>query len=232
MTGEVRRGIGLTPQALLGLLVIVFGLLLTGDNLGWFNGDEVLRYWPLGLMAVGVLKMVQGRGRSGRTAGAVLTGVGFLFTAEVLLGWPIDFDDWWPLILVGLGIMVLTRSFDRRGGRKVPVGADAQVSEFAFWSGKVRRTTSPAFERGDLTAVMGGVELDLRGSGTGGAEAVIDVFVMWGGIEIWVPPDWAVANEVTVLMGGAEDRSSGVQGAQNRLTVRGFVLMGGLEIKT
>jgi predicted membrane protein len=232
MTGEVRRGTRLTPQALLGLLVIVFGLLLTGDNLGWFDADEVLRYWPLGLMAVGLLKIVQGQGRSGRVAGAVLTAVGFMFVAETLLNWPIDFDDWWPLLLVALGILVLTRSFDRGRRAGVPSSADANVSEFAFWSGKVRRTTSAAFERGDLTAVMGGVELDLRGAGTGGAEAVIDVFVMWGGVEIWVPPDWAVANEVTVLMGGAEDRSSGVQGARNRLVVRGFVLMGGLEIKT
>jgi predicted membrane protein len=221
----------LTPQALLGLLVIFFGLLLTADNLGWFQADEVLRYWPLGLMAVGLLKIVQGRGQSGRVAGAVLTLVGFMFTAEILLGWPIDFDDWWPLLLVALGIIVLMRSFGRPGG-KVSASADASLSEFAFWSGKVRRSTSAAFERGDLTAVMGGVELDLRGAGTGGAQAVIDVFAMWGGIEIWVPPDWAVANEVTVLMGGAEDRSSGVQGAQNRLVVRGFVLMGGLEIKT
>ena len=116
------------------------------------------------------------------------------------------------------------------GGPGEPADADARVSEFAFWSGKQRRTASPSFERGDLTAVMGGVELDLRGSTTAPGGAVIDVFVMWGGIEIWVPPDWAVANEVTVLLGGAEDRSTGAQDARSRLTVRGFCIMGGIEI--
>ena len=49
------------------------------------------------------------------------------------------------------------------------------------------------FRRADLTAIMGGVEVDLRGASTG-QEAVIDVFAWWGGIEITVPPDWAVSN--------------------------------------
>jgi radical SAM superfamily enzyme YgiQ (UPF0313 family) len=81
--------------------------------------------------------------------------------------------------------------------------------------------------RADLTAIMGGVEVDLRGASTGGQEAVIDVFAWWGGIEITVPPDWAVSNQVVVFMGGVDDSSSGTQDARNRLVVRGFVVMGG-----
>ena len=88
------------------------------------------------------------------------------------------------------------------------------------------------FRRGDLTAIMGGIELDLRGASTANGEAVIDLFVMWGGIEIWVPPDWAVSNEVGLLMAGAEDKSTGTQAARHRLVVRGFAIMGGVEIKT
>jgi hypothetical protein len=72
--------------------------------------------------------------------------------------------------------------------------------------------SSPVFRHADLTAVMGGIELDLRQAGTGGGEAVIDVFVMWGGIEITVPPDWAVSNQVVPIMGGAEDSAWGRSG--------------------
>jgi len=227
---EVRSGFRLTPQALLGLLVIAFGLLLTGDNLGWFLADDVLRFWPLGLVAVGLLKAAQASGGSGRIAGGVLVAVGLLLSAEHTLGWRVDVEDWWPVALIALGVLILTRTIGGPGSAAGSASVDARVSEFAFWSGKVRRNASPGFQRADLTAIMGGVELDLRGASASPGGAVIDVFVMWGGVEIWVPPDWAVTNEVLVLMGGAEDRSTGVQDARNRLTVRGFCVMGGIEI--
>jgi len=217
----------LTPQFLLGLLVVGFGLLLTGDNLTWWDADRLLVYWPLGIVAVGVTKLVQARGGSGRLAGTLITGLGGLLFAEHTLRLNVRVEDWWPLALVALGFLILTRAV---GGLKAAATNEATVSEFAFWSGKVRRVTSPAFRSADLTAVMGGVELDLRGATAAPGGAVIDVFVMWGGIEIWVPPDWTVSNEVLVLMGGAEDRSAGSQDSRSRLTVRGFCVMGGLEI--
>ena len=53
-------------------------------------------------------------------------------------------------------------------------GTTAQrSSEFAVWSGVQRGVTSPAFKRADLTAVLGGIELDLRHAGTDNGEAVI-----------------------------------------------------------
>ena len=94
------------------------------------------------------------------------------------------------------------------------------LSEFAMWSGLQRRVASPAFRRAELTAIMGGIELDLRQAGTENGEAVIDVFVMWGGIEITVPPDWAVSNQVTPILGGSEDKSTGTQQSRNRLIVK------------
>jgi predicted membrane protein len=161
--------------------------------------------------------------------------VGLWLSADLLFGFPLRLDRWWPLFLVAVGVLILLRSVRGRpelGGRETQVTADAVVSEVAIWSGKVRRVSSPSFRRADLTAIMGGIEVDLRSASTGGQEAVIDVFAWWGGIEITVPPDWAVSNQVVVFMGGAEDKSSGTQDARNRLVVRGFAVMGGIEIKT
>lgn len=227
------KGLRITPQALVGIVIILFGVLLTGDNLDVFEADDVLRYWPLALVAVGLLKTAQSEATSGKVFGGVLTLFGLLLTAESL--WDIDLDlgRWWPLILVGVGGTIVWRAL--RGGPVTPVhspGADAEFSEFAFWSGKVRKNASPAFRRADLTAVMGGIEVDLRGAAAAGGEAVIDVFAWWGGIEITVPPDWAVSNQIVAIMGGADDSSTGRQDARHRLIVRGVCVMGGVEIKT
>ena len=238
----------ITPQMVLGALIVVVGLTLMADNFGLAEADEILRFWPLGLVLIGALKLFRPAEQSGRVFGGLLMLVGLGFTAEFVFGWPIDFDDWWPVVLIAIGGVILWRA---RGlgstgatfgagsytdvtveGMPEPVTQEQRLSEFATWSGKQRRVASSNFRQADLTAIMGGIELDLRGASTATGEAVVDVFVMWGGIEITVPPDWAVSNDVTVLMGGAEDKSTGTQEAKHRLIIRGFCLMGGLEIKT
>jgi hypothetical protein len=223
-----------TPQIILGLLIVAFGVIMTLDNLDYVEADNILRYWPLLIVAFGLARLVGSDCTSSRVSGGVMVLVGLWLTADDLWGVPIDFERWWPTLLVAVGVLILLRGLKGGGqrGPEAPVTTDGAVSEVAVWSGKVRRITSPMFRRADLTAIMGGVEVDLRGASTGGQEAVIDVFAWWGGIEITVPPDWAVSNQVVVFMGGADDKSSGTQDARNRLVVRGFVVMGGVEIKT
>jgi hypothetical protein len=256
---DSQPGFRLTPQAVLGLFIIAVGLLLTADNLQLLNADRIVRYWPVAIIVVGAVKMAQSHASSGRLFGGLIVLVGMLLAAEHTLGWEIDAEDWWlPVTLIALGVMVMVRAGpagprqnrDFAGGWKT--GADAgiesaagteaarpltgsregTISEVAIWAGKQRRCASPVFRRADLTAIMGGIELDLRGASTATGEATIDLFVMWGGIEIWVPPDWAVSNEIGLLMAGAEDKSTGTQAARHRLIVRGFAIMGGVEIKT
>jgi hypothetical protein len=45
------------------------------------------------------------------------------------------------------------------------------------------QNSTPDFRGGELTAVMGGIELDLRNAGLQN-EATLNVFAMWGGIEL------------------------------------------------
>ena len=94
-----------------------------------------------------------------------------------------------------------------------------------------RGSNSPAFRGGDLTAVMGGCEIDLRQAEING-DAAIDVFAVWGGIEIRVPENWSVAFRVTPILGGVEDKTRPSLGASaHRLTIRGVVVMGAVEVK-
>ena len=235
MTAPQSTAFRITPQAVFGVCIVVLGLLLTLDNLNWLETDRVLRFWPLGVVLAGFVKFVQSETTSGRMVGGLIMVVGTVWTADSVFGWPIDVGDLWPMALIALGLVIISRAVrdtgSAAGDGPAATGGDASLSEFAIWAGKQRRNASPNFRRADLTAVMGGVELDLRGASTATGEAVIDVFVMWGGVEIWVPPDWAVSNQVGLLMGGAEDQSTGTQDARHRLIVRGFVVMGGLEIK-
>jgi predicted membrane protein len=259
MTTE--QGSWLSTRLVAGLMVVAVGLAFMFDNLGWMDAGQLIRYWPFGIIAIGVVKLVQAQSWSGRILGGIICAVGAMLAADVVFVVHLNVFRWWPVAIIIFGVMIVLKAFhpsdaDVRvvsnpapgalGGSTFGASGEYQppashlrpgsmqqkMSEFAVWSGVERRVSSPAFKRADLTAVMGGIEFDLRQAGTDQGEAVIEVFVLWGGIEITVPPDWAVSNEVVAIMGGAEDQSTGTQQAKHRLIVKGVVIMGGVDIKT
>jgi predicted membrane protein len=229
-TETTDPGIRFTPQLLMGLLIIIVGVVFTLDNLGIEEADRFIRYWPAGLIAIGLLKLWQSRG-GGAFAGLVFVTVGTWLLLDSLGMVRVHFWELWPLLLVLFGASMVWHGL--RGGRRHQVASDANdtVSALAVLSGVNRGNNSRAFKGGDLTAVMGGCEIDLRQAAIEG-EAVFDVFAMWGGIEIRVPDDWTVVSRVMPVLGGFDDKTRPSQSAgAHRLVIRGFAIMGGIEVK-
>ena len=221
----------ITAQVLFGLIVIVVGIVFTLANLGIIEADQYLSYWPAGLVAVGLLKLWQARDGHGIFGGSFMVVVGGWMLLEHIAVIRIDIRDVWPLFLVFLGGYLMFKGFG--GGRRTSTAdSTAHITALAIMAGVVRRSSSTAFEGGDLTAIMGGCDIDLRRASIAGDEAVIDVFAFWGGIELKVPQDWHVIGRVTPLMGGYEDKTQ-TQPAQasKRLVIRGLAIMGGIDVK-
>ena len=219
-----------TPQLLMGLLVILIGILFTLDNLRVLDAGDYLRYWPVGLVAIGGLKLWQSRGGPGVVAALVFIGAGIWLLLESARIVTVTLWDLWPMLLVFLGASLVWHGLR---GRRERTGVDnsATISGLAVLGGLIRGNNSRAFRGGDLTAILGGCEIDLRQAAIDG-EAVLDVFAMWGGIEIRVPEAWSVSGRVVPILGGFEDKTRPSQGATaHRLVVRGFAIMGGIEIK-
>ncbi len=222
-----------TPQVLLGLIVIVVGVLFTLDNLNIIDASDYLRYWPAALVALGLMKLSHAaRGGGGWGGGVFFTAVGVWMLVERIVYIRIDVRDVWPLLFVALGAYLVWRGIGGAGRPRPPAG-DAHISAMAVLSGINRGSNSPAFAGGDLTAVMGGCEIDLRQASIAtGTTAVIDVFAFWGGIEIRVPEDWSVITRVTPLLGGIEDQTRPSRtAAAKRIEIRGTAIMGGVVVK-
>jgi hypothetical protein len=145
----------------------------------------------------------------------------------------VDVDLWqlWPVLLVLFGASMVWRGLHRAGDRHPASDANSTLSALAVLGGMNRGNNSRTFRGGDLTAVLGGCEIDLRQAAIDG-EAVLEVFAMWGGIEIKVPDDWTIVGRVTPILGGFDDKTRPPLGATaHRLVVRGFAIMGGIEVK-
>ena len=148
-----------------------------------------------------------------------------------------DVSQFWPLGLMLIGVMILTRGLftrPRRGRRHDGNQASNEfVSAVAFMSGVKKSSNAQNFRGGDLTAVMGGAEIDLRqASMETGSEVTLDTLAFWGGIEIRVPEDWEVQTPGFAIMGAFVDESKPPsEPTGKRLLVGGMALMGGVEIK-
>jgi predicted membrane protein len=96
-------------------------------------------------------------------------------------------------------------------------------------SGIVLKNDSQEFAGGEINAVMGAVEIDLRQAAIA-AEAVLHLSVIMGGVEIRVPREWSVSVNGTPVLGGIEDKTSPPMAPGKRLVIEGSVIMGGVEI--
>jgi predicted membrane protein len=232
MESRQEPGFRLTPQLLMGLLIISAGIIFTLDNIGVADVRSYLRYWPVGLIAIGLLKLQQARGGGGAFGGLLFITAGAWLLLESFEIVNLSVWQLWPVLLVFFGASMVWQGIHGRSYRSGgTTDANATISGLAVLGGVSRGNNSRNFKGGDLTAVMGGCEIDLRQAAIDG-EAVLDVFAMWGGIEMRVPDDWTVVSRVIPVLGGFDDKTRPPQGAgAPRLVVRGFAIMGGIEVK-
>lgn len=229
-----RRPRDTSARMIFGGIIMLLGVLWTLDNLGLADSGAVLRWWPLLLVMAGVWRLAGVGGMPRQVSGAVLTLIGLLLLADTLNLFDVDVWDVWPVVLILIGFGLVTRRWSPGPRVGAVPGGDPgdHIEAFAFWSGVDRKPTSRGFRGGDVTAVMGGAEIDLRSAEPVAEGAVLDLFVWMGGVEVHVPKDWRVVNEGTAIMGAFEDtREAPPLDAVKTLRLRGFVLMGGVEVK-
>jgi predicted membrane protein len=227
---HVRERRRLKPGSVIpGLLIMTFGLVILLDNLDLIESGQVLRYWPVILIAVGVKHLYEARDGGSATSGTVLAAVGSLLLLNTLDVLDFNIFQLWPLFLVVFGFHMIMRTVS---GPSQPIEASgSSETSFAFLGGVERRNSSPDFTGGSATAIMGGVELDLSRAEMTGELAVFNVFAMMGGIELRIPESWALENKVAPILGGVEDKTRAPADASKKLVVQGMALMGGVEIK-
>lgn len=244
-----------TPQLILGSLMIVFGVLLTLDRMELVDAARTLRFWPVVLIALGAWIVVE-RGAGGRSfPGYALIAIGALLLLSSLGFARVRFWELFtPALIILVGARLVMGTSARRGARAwfpstggtsdgtgTSPAENGIVSMFSILGSHQRASTDKPFRGGEVTTLVGGTQLDLRQAEIPpGDEAVINVFVFMGGHEVWVPQGWTVVNDVMPVLGGVEDKrlppvvttvSSAANGPAPRLVLRGVVALGGLAIK-
>lgn len=220
------------PRLVLGAGLATLGVLFTLDNMGLVDARDFLHYWPALLLFFGIGLLLAATARSERIAGIVWSLVGGWLLADRVVELPYSLFDLWPLALVAVGALLVLRAVRPRRSC-TDLHEDAHLHAFAMMSGVRRTSGSLQFRGGSLTAIMGGIEVDLRNALLAGGTASLDTFAMWGGVEVRVPPGWVVEGRVWPLMGGFDDKTTppAPEDVAGTLVVTGWAIMGGVEIK-
>jgi hypothetical protein len=220
------------------VIVIGIGVLFLLNNLNIVFLHDIWRYWPGLLIAAGIAKLVDSTESSGRVTGGVLVGIGGLFLADTLGYLMLTWASFWPLVLIGAGVLMLwTRLAPPRAWiPNIPSGGarEGTLNEAAIFGGVERKITTDDFRGGHITALFGGVEIDLRRAGMRGDSAVIDVTSMFGGVELKIPQNWIAVAEVAAIFGGLGNKSvepSADMPGVKRLYIKGAAIFGGVEVK-
>lgn len=235
------KGIRLTGRLVFGAVVMVLGVLFTLDNLDLVDAGAIIDWWPTLLIAYGLMRL-SGVGADRLVArGAFFTLLGSWWLLKNLGFIGFGLGEMWPLIMIAVGFALITGAMRMNIGLSGPwfgrpardSNDDSTISAFALWSGTGRKVVSKEFRGGDVTAIMGGHEIDLRGAAPpANGRVELDLFVWWGGVDLRIPEDWKVSLEGVVLMGGVEDHSRAPVGEpRGHLILKGLVVMGGVEVK-
>jgi predicted membrane protein len=234
---EFKAPSAFSPKLVLGVAIIVAGLVLTLDNLFPENHEithKIFRLWPLILVAIGVAKIRQDGGNGNIGGWLFVIGGSILLLNSVF---QIHLSNVLPpLLVVAVGIVIVIKALKQsRGVPPELARSDDFLQGTAIFGGFKRRILTQAFKGGELTAIFGGCELDLREAALDSGQARIDVFVLFGGGELRVPEGWEIANRATAMFGALNDKTHhGPSSTEARpcLVVTGLILFGGLEVKS
>jgi predicted membrane protein len=224
-------------RVVFGIFIIAVGVFALLDNLHLFDSHLVQPFWPLVFVALGALKLSQpGQGRQ-MLWGGVLVTVGAAMTLQNLGVIHFQWRDLWPIALIWAGLSVITKGIVfRRGdgdcgpGQRIELMEHgARIDASATMSGIVLKNDSQEFAGGEINAVMGAVEVDLRQAAIA-TEAVLHLSVIMGGVEIRVPREWSVVVNGSPVLGGIEDKTVPPMTPGKRLVIEGSIIMGGVEI--
>lgn len=229
LTEPGRQIVGNKVKLVIGTFFAAVGVLMALDNLDILDTGRLLRYWPLLLIVVGVMKF---RDAGNRGLAVLSIALGTLLLAHNVHWLRFSFSALWPIILIGAGIVIVLRAF----GVVVPTAfvltaatPSANTILAVMNTIKIARPANELHGK-RLMAFMGGHQLELLEPATYEGPIVIEALAMCGGIEIRVPHGWEVVADVVPVMGGITMKTSAARGGR-QLIVRGLVLMAGMEVK-
>lgn len=225
---------------LVGLLVIAFGVIALLNNFAVTSislGYVFSLLWPLLIITAGINFLINRRDIAGIVTGLIIVLIGLaflgrnahLFYFDMIYFWNI----FWPAIIILIGVNIMAKS------------SQVHSSHFAVMGALEKKQDGWELKSTEYTALMGGIELDIRKASFTEKEISLTLTAIMGGINIFVPDDIALTCNGTSILGGVNikgQESGGIIGsistqvgdvksARHIIHIDCTCILGGIDIK-
>lgn len=204
-----------------GLILIAAGVIFAGNELGYWNINIFFRgWWTLFIIIPCILSIVQNGFNTGNIIGLCI-GVFLLLQQQDM------FYEYRKLIfpagIIAIGLILILKQ-NNRSYQRLDNNTNTQSDEqndlninnkefkktsdiiklTAIFSGQNYEKNNETFNGADLTAIFGGVDLDIRNTKIEN-DARIDAFCLFGGMDIIVGQNVPVKVHSTCIFGGVDN---------------------------
>ncbi|BDQ03914.1 LiaF domain-containing protein [Ignavibacterium sp.] len=219
----------------LGGAFIVLGFLFFLNSLDIldFSISRIIFSWPFFFLVIGVFITLN---TNKKLLGGILSGLGAIFLIPKIFP-SVDYNGTIVLaiIFIALGLYII---LNRREKEKIAFDQERKdyIDDVAIFGGGNKVITSDNFKGGNITAVFGGSEINLKGCKLAEGTNVIDVLCVFGGTTLIVPQDWNIVLNITPIFGGFSNKlikdPNAIADQNKTLIIKGLVVFGGGEIKS
>ncbi len=215
-----------------GGFLVLLGLGFLAQQFLGLNFWNIFNYfWPLVFILVGAYIIAKSRGQL--LIGLIILILGGVMLTGQFIHLPFTVWQLWPLILVAVGInMIFGNSSKWNFTPTNSVTHEDRFDSTAIFWGDGRRVMSDNLKKGEVNAIFGGCEIDLRDAKFAKEGAEIEVNAIFGGVNLIVNKDTLVKSEGVGIFGGFVDKSIKPDKALGVVKVKGAAVFGGVGIET
>ena len=214
-----QHGYGAGRSLFAGMIFVTIGVVFLLGNMGFLNLSYVLRFWPVIVISVGVFKLVESGEDYARSSGIFWVVIGGLFLTGTLGILRVSFRDFWPVVLIGFGALMLWRSVLLGHPLKNSASRDSSRSA----------ADRPSFTNADSEPVR---EEPAAGATAASSNSMISAMAILGGVERRNNCQDFRGGSITAIMGGCEiDLRTASIASSNEPILAVFALWGGIEVR-
>lgn len=229
----------MNKRYLFGIFLILLGIGFLLEQLNIINFGEIISiYWPSILILIGIIGLFDKN--TSKIGNLFLIVLGTIFQINRLDIIDINiFQIIWPIILILIGVSIVFPSQnknpedrDSSGSQGKNISMEETLDEFVIMGSIEKDNQSDNFKGGKVIAIMGGVDLDLRGAKLHDNQAFLEIKSLMGGIDLLIPEDWRVEISGTPILGGFSSKRRTVNDPNAPvLKIDYLAIMGGVDIK-
>lgn len=213
-------------KKIIGSIIILVGVLFLLSNYDIIIMDNIWEYvWTIALIIVGVTGIVSRKQFDFIYSAFILIGILFLFKEIGIVNQSVINKTLGPLLIIIIGITFFI-NYSKH------VKTNGKFKKYlAVFSGIEEIVEDNDYVGNEVTAIFGGVDLDLRQVEFKEKVTYLNMTVAFGGIDIIVPKNVKVTTNGLPLFGGIENKVRNNEKYDYEIVINYNIIFGGIEIK-